>query len=86
MATGNLQRFPDLAHQVAQADRATFLLEHAVESLTAAKADELPTEKAQRLRGAAVVASQAVQEILVTCGWLEAAHAAEQNGLLEGDR
>jgi hypothetical protein len=86
MADETLQ-FPELRHQVAEADRATRLLEHAVTVLTHAEPDELAADRAQRLRGAAVVAAQAAAELFVTCGWLEAAHAAEQHGLLDrGDR
>ena len=72
----------DLRCQQKQATRATVLLEHAVETLHAEQPNEERTVKAQRLRGAAVVAQTAALELMATCGWLESAHAAELHGFV----
>ena len=85
MTDENLVEFPELSHQLREAHRAHALLEQACAMLEQAKANEPPGEHAQRLRGAAVVAGQAIAEIWVSVGWLEGAQAAEFYGLL-GDR
>jgi hypothetical protein len=72
----------DLKCQEQQAARAAFLLEHAVETLREEQPDEDRGVKAQRLRGAAVVAQTAALELMATCGWLECAQAVEMRGLL----
>jgi hypothetical protein len=72
----------DLRCQQKQGARAAVLLEHAVETLHAEQPNEERTVKAQRLRGAAVVAQTAALELMATCGWLESAHAAEQHALI----
>jgi hypothetical protein len=72
----------DLRCQQKQAGRAAVLLEHAVETLHAEQPNEDRSVKAQRLRGAAVVAQTAALELMATCGWLESVHAAEMQGLI----
>ncbi len=59
------------------------MLEQVCSMLDQTMPNEPPGEHAQRLRGAAVVAAQAVAEIWVSVGWLEAVQAAEFHGLLE---
>jgi hypothetical protein len=73
----------DIKAQRKQASRAVLLLEQAVTSLQVDEPDEASADKAQRMRGAAVLATSAALELAVTCGWLEAAHAAELCGLLD---
>jgi hypothetical protein len=60
------------------------MLEHVVDTLTIAVPDEPKTDRARRLRGAAVLAIQAIGELWTTVGWLEAANAADTHGLTEG--
>jgi hypothetical protein len=72
----------ELKCQQKEAARAAFLLEHAVETLRAEQPGEERSVKAQRLRGAAVVAQTAALELMVTCGWLESAQSAEAHGLV----
>jgi hypothetical protein len=72
----------DLRCQQKQAARAATLLEHAVETLHAEQPNEERAVKAQRLRGAAVVAQTAALELMAVCGWLESAHAAELHALV----
>ena len=71
----------DLRHQNGQASRATLLLEQAVACMRAEELDERPCDRAQRLRGVAVLVQTASIEIAITCGWLEAANAAMVNGI-----
>jgi hypothetical protein len=81
--TPNPERWlADLRCQQKQAARAAVLLEHAVETLNSDQPNEGPSVKAQRLRGAAVVAQAAALELMVTCGWLESAQAGEMHGLV----
>ena len=75
----------DLRAQHKQASRAALLLEQASATLHAVDDDETEAERAQRYRGAAVLATSAALEIAVTCGWSEAAVAADIGGLLEGE-
>jgi hypothetical protein len=76
----------DLRCQEKQASRAILLLEHAVETLQgSSEPNEERMAKAQRFRGAAVVTLSAALELLVTCGWLEGAHAGEMHGLISED-
>lgn len=73
----------ELRHQEGQAARASVLLRHATETLEAAPAAERPEDKAQRLRGVAVLLHTAALEVAVTCGWLEATEAAARHDLVE---
>jgi hypothetical protein len=61
------------------------MLEHVVDTLTAGVPDEPKQDRARRLRGAAVLAVAAIGELWTTVGWLEAANAADVNGLTEGE-
>jgi len=81
------QDFPDLAHIDRETDRAALLLEQAAESVTDRKTleNEGYADRAQRLKGAAVIASAAVAELFKASGWYEAAEAANEHGLLEGE-
>lgn len=72
----------ELRHQEGQAQRAARLLEHARLAIETEQPRELPGDKAQRIRGAAIVAQSAIAELLVTVGWLEAAQAAQEQGLV----
>ncbi len=65
-----------------QAARAAVLLEQVVETLHGAPVNEGRGAKAQRLRGAAMVAQTAALELIATSGWLDGAQAAELHGLL----
>jgi hypothetical protein len=71
----------DVKAQHKQADRAALLLQQAAATLHAVDDDETEAERAQRYRGAAVLASSAALEIAVSCGWSEAAVAVELHGL-----
>jgi hypothetical protein len=75
----------DLKAQRKQAGRAALLLEQATACLQVDEPSEDYADRAQRLRGAAVIVTSAAIEIAITCGWLEAAHAAEINGLTENE-
>jgi hypothetical protein len=77
----------ELKHQAGQAAKAADLLQQARLIVESDKPDEGLGERAQRLRGAAVVAQQATAELWTTCGWFEAAEAADRHDLLafEGD-
>jgi hypothetical protein len=79
----------ELRCQESQAARAAILLEQVVETLHGAPVNEGRGAKAQRLRGAAMVAQTAALELMATCGWLDGAQAAEMHGLVpehdEGD-
>jgi hypothetical protein len=79
----NPRPFPELSHQDRETDRAHRLLEHACATLEHAEPDEDAGQKAQRLRGAAVVAQSAIAELWTAVGWYEAAKTAEQYGLLD---
>lgn len=72
----------ELRHQEGQAQRAASLLEQARLAVETEQPRELPGDKAQRIRGAAIVAQSAIAELLVTAGWLEAAQAAQEHGLI----
>jgi hypothetical protein len=85
MTTRAPRRFPELEHQAREAERARQLLEHACSALDHADPDEDAGTKAQRLRGAAVVAQSALAELWTAVGWYEAARMAEQYGLLDDD-
>jgi hypothetical protein len=76
----------DRRHQDDQASRAGTLLRHAAEAVDSGRPSETTADRAQRLRGAAVLAQTAALELAVTCGWSEAAASAEQAGLLDGER
>lgn len=67
----------DLKHQNAQALRAGMLLRHAAETVESQRPDESDADRAQRYRGAAVLAHSAALELAVTCGWFEAARIVE---------
>lgn len=67
----------DLGHQNAQAVRAGMLLRHAADAVESERADESDADRAQRYRGAAVLAHSAALELAVTCGWFEAARVVE---------
>ena len=71
--------------QERQAARAAGLLEHARLVVEQEQPDEPPGDRARRLRGAAIVAQNAVAELWVTVGWLEASQAAAQHGLAGED-
>ena len=73
----------ELKAQRKQGARAVLLLEQAVATLHADEPGEDAATKAQRLRGAAVLIHTAGLELAVTCGWNEAAHAAEQADLID---
>lgn len=70
-------------NQERQAARAAGLLDHARAVVEHERPGEDPAERARRLRGAALVAQNAVAELWVTVGWLEAAQAASLHGLIE---
>ncbi len=72
----------EVRNQVAQAERAHSLLEQVCTTLESEPAEEPYDAKAQRLRGAAVLAERAASELWVTVGWLEAAESATRLGLL----
>ena len=78
-------RFPELDHQERESERAHRLLEHVCFTLEHSEADEDAGRKAQRLRGAAVVAQSAIAELWTAVGWYEAASVAGQYGLLEDE-
>lgn len=82
MTTRAPRRFPELEHQGREAERARQLLEHACSTLEHADPDEDAGRRAQRLRGAAVVAQSAIAELWTAIGWYEAASIAEQYGLV----
>jgi hypothetical protein len=73
----------DQQHQEEQGRRAGILLRHAADAAEAQRANEAPAERAQRLRGAAVLAQTAALELAVTCGWSEAAASAKASGLFD---
>lgn len=79
----NAGDFPELGARERQAERAAKLLEKAAQAVTELPRDEGWLGHAERLRGAASYAQTAVTELLVTCGYLEAADAAARGGLLE---
>jgi L-asparaginase II len=79
----NAERFPELPGREQQAERAAELLSRAAAAVTALAPGEDWREQAERLRGAATFAQTAAAELLATCGYLEAADAAERAGLLE---
>jgi hypothetical protein len=82
MTSENLVEFPELSHQIAESQKARKLLEQVVAMLEHAPSEEPSGEHAQRLRGAAVLGQQAIAELWVSVGWLEAVQSAEFHGLL----
>lgn len=82
MTDSSLAEFPELAAAHEQAQKAATLLETAAHNLTHYEPDEPLADRAQRLRGAAVIASTAAQEVMGAVGWHEAAAAAASHGLL----
>lgn len=78
-------RFPELDLQDRESERAHRLLEHACSTLEHADPDEDVGSRAQRLRGAAVVAQSAIAELWTAVGWYEAARVAQQYGLVEDE-
>jgi hypothetical protein len=77
--------FPELAAKDREADRAALLLETAAENVTDARVDQTYAERAQRLRGAAVIATSAALELMNAAGWYEAAATASAHGLLDSE-
>jgi hypothetical protein len=72
----------ELRQREHDAQRAATLIEHAHSTIVTEEPHELPGDKAQRLRGAAIVVQNAIAELLIIAGWLEAAQAAQHDGLL----
>jgi DNA polymerase III delta prime subunit len=70
----------ELKAQHTQAERAITLLETAAAALRTDDLTEAYDVRAQRMRGAAVLAHSAALELAITCGWFEAAHALEISG------
>jgi hypothetical protein len=76
-------RIPELDHQDRESERAHRLLEHTCSTLEHAAPDEDLGQKAQSLRGAAIVAQSAIAELWTAVGWYEAATVAQHHGLPE---
>jgi hypothetical protein len=84
MASAPLPNFPGLAGANSQANKAIMLLETAAHNLTHYLDDESDClARAQRMRGAAILAMTAVLELMNAAGWHEAACAAVVDGLLD---
>lgn len=77
--------FPDLTVAERGASRALVLLETAAQNAREAEGLEGWAERAQRLRGAAALATTAAIELAHVSGWNAAADAASQAGLLDRD-
>lgn len=84
MANPRLPDFPGLVDQNHAAHKAALLLETAAHSLRTYLDEENCAAQAQRLRGAAILASTAAIELGVCAGWHEAACSAVDSGLVGG--
>ena len=77
--------FPGLFEAGKRAERAVVVLRSAVDQLHPPRDGENWETLALRLRGAAVLAHTAGMELAVVSGWNEAAHAAAEAGVLDGE-
>jgi hypothetical protein len=76
--------FPGLFEASKRAEKAVEVLRSAIEHAEPRDGENW-ADVATRLRGAAVLAHSAGMELAVVSGWNEAASAANQNGLLDGE-
>lgn len=77
--------FPELAHIDRETAQAALLLEQAAGHASDDNTAETYAEHAQRLKGAAVIATTAAMELMKASGYYEAAAAAGAHRLLDRD-
>jgi hypothetical protein len=77
--------FPGLLEAGKRAEKAVDVLRSAIDQVHPPRVGETWETVALRLRGAAVLAHTAGMELATVSGWNEAAHAAAESGVLDGE-
>jgi hypothetical protein len=77
--------FPGLIEAGRRAEKAVDVLRSAIDHIKPPREGETWETIALRLRGASVLALTAGQELATVSGWHEAARAAAESGVLDGE-
>jgi hypothetical protein len=80
-----MNAFPGLTEAGRRAEKAVEVLRSAIDHVKPPREGESLDDVALRLRGASVLALTAGQELATVSGWHEAAHAAAESGVLDGE-
>jgi hypothetical protein len=81
----SLDALPGMAEADRRIERSVEVLRSATEQLKPPRAGETREDLAVRLKGAAVLAATAALEISTVAGWNEAAHAAAEAAVRDGE-
>lgn len=77
--------FPGLFEASKRCEKAVTVLRSAIDEVRPPRPGERWSDLAVRLKGASILAATAALELSAVSGWNEAAHAAAEAGVLDGE-